>query len=131
MADRTLRKYGGVVEPDELVTDPADVVPLRLLGYAPMLGAAVVVRRDNCDSLLSQPLLFRCSIGMIATAGQRLEAKRDSSVGPATAEQVRVVPDSYDQGMQMGSVIGRIEKTRHRDEFRSGTLPPIKRRTKY
>ena len=27
MADRTLRKYGGVVEPDELVTDPAEVVP--------------------------------------------------------------------------------------------------------
>jgi len=27
MADRTLRKYGGTVEPDELVTDPAEVVP--------------------------------------------------------------------------------------------------------
>ena len=27
MADRTLRSYGGVVEPDELVADPAQVVP--------------------------------------------------------------------------------------------------------
>ncbi len=27
MADRTMKKYGGVVEPDELVTNPVDVVP--------------------------------------------------------------------------------------------------------
>jgi carboxyl-terminal processing protease len=30
MADRTMRKYGGAVEPDELVTDPAEVVPRAL-----------------------------------------------------------------------------------------------------
>ena len=27
LADRTTRRYGGVVEPDELVSDPAQVVP--------------------------------------------------------------------------------------------------------
>ena len=30
MADRTMRKYGGVVHTDELVTDPAEVVPRAL-----------------------------------------------------------------------------------------------------
>ena len=30
LADRTTRRYGGVVEPDELVTDPAQVVPRAL-----------------------------------------------------------------------------------------------------
>ena len=27
MADRTMKKYGGVIEPDELVSDPIEVVP--------------------------------------------------------------------------------------------------------
>ena len=27
MADRTMKKYGGVIEPDELVSDPTEVVP--------------------------------------------------------------------------------------------------------
>ncbi len=27
LADRTMRRYGGVIEPDELVMDPAQVVP--------------------------------------------------------------------------------------------------------
>jgi hypothetical protein len=26
MADRTMKKYGGAVEPDELVSDPTEVV---------------------------------------------------------------------------------------------------------
>ena len=30
MADRTMKKYGGALEPDELVTDPAEVVPRAL-----------------------------------------------------------------------------------------------------
>jgi carboxyl-terminal processing protease len=30
MADRTMMKYGGVVEPDELVSDPAEAVPRAL-----------------------------------------------------------------------------------------------------
>jgi hypothetical protein len=30
MADRTMKKYGGTVQPDETVTDPAEVVPRAL-----------------------------------------------------------------------------------------------------
>jgi carboxyl-terminal processing protease len=30
MADRTMKKHGGTVQPDEMVTDPAEVVPRAL-----------------------------------------------------------------------------------------------------